>query len=57
MLLTEKGPGLEIKFNKIESQPFENEINEHRKKQKINNRIIILYFKPIEINLKIDKIA
>ena len=57
MLLTENGPGLVIKFNKIESQPFENEINGNRKKQKTNNRIIILYFKPIEIISKIDKIA
>ena len=57
MLLTENGPGLVIKFNKIESQPFENEINGHKRKQKTNNRIIILFFKPIEINFKIDKIA
>jgi hypothetical protein len=57
MLLTENGPGLVIKLNKIESQPFENEINGHKKKQKTNNRIIILYFKPIEIISKIDKIA
>lgn len=56
MLLTENGPGLVIKFNKIESQPFENEINGHKKKQKTNNRIIF-FFKPIEINLKIDKIV
>ena len=57
MLLTENGPGLVIKFNIIESQPFEKEINGHKKKQKTNNRIIILFFKPIEINFKIDKIA
>ena len=43
MLLTENGPGLVIKFNKIESQPFENEINGHKKKNKtkIENDVFI----------------